>query len=88
MGDYFSWVYFNPKTAKYDTLKSEVKFEVTGESKKNISISSVDLGSFYDSIEDKSNNLESLTEDKTMQVLANILILAMFAGAGFIYFKK
>ncbi len=88
MGDYFSWVYFNPKTAKYDTLKSEVKFEVTGESKKNISISSVDLGSFYDSIEDKSNKLESMTEDKTMQILANILILAMFAGAGFIYFKK
>ncbi|MGW8121451.1 BatD family protein [Roseivirga echinicomitans] len=88
MGDYFSWVYFDPKAAKYDTLKSQVKFEVTGESKRNNSISSVDLGSFYDSIEDKSNNLESLTEDKTMQVLANILILAMFVGAGFIYFKK
>ena len=88
MGEYFSWVYFNPKTAQYDTLRSEVKFEVTGESKKNITISSEDLGSFYDSIEDKSNELKRLDENNTMQIVANILILAMFAGAGFIYFKK
>lgn len=88
MKDYFSWVFFNPKTARYDTLRSQVKIEVTGESKRNVSISSVDLGSFYDTIDSESNDLESLREDKTMQTIANILILAMLAGAGFIYFKK
>lgn len=88
MKDYFSWVYFNPRTAKYDTLQSKIKFEVTGESKKNNSISSVDLGSFYDNIDLESNELMSLKEDKTMQIVANLLILAMLVGAGFIYFKK
>jgi hypothetical protein len=88
MKDFFSWVYFNPRTAKYDTLQSKIKFEVTGESKKNNSISSVDLGSFYDNIDLESNELMSLKEDKTMQIVANLLILAMLVGAGFIYFKK
>lgn len=88
MGDYFSWVFFNPETAKYDTLTSEISFKVTGESKKNVSISSTDLGSFYDEIDVESNVLKSLTKDRTMQIFANVLILAMLGGAGFIFFKK
>jgi hypothetical protein len=88
MKDYFSWVFFNPKKAKYDTLQSKVKFEVTGESKKNSSISSLDLGSFYDNIDLEPNDLVSLKEDRAIQTLANVLILAMLVGAGFIYFKK
>ena len=88
MGDYFNWVFFNPDTEKYDTLRSEIQFEVTGESKQNDNISSTDLGSFYDDIDLASNNLASLKKDKTLAVLANILILAMLGGAGFIFFKK
>lgn len=86
--DYFSWVYFNPETAKYDTLRSQIKIEVTGESKKNVNLSSSDLGSFYDGIDMESNDLMSLSKDKTPVVLANVLILAMLAGAGFMFFKK
>ena len=88
MGDYFNWVFFNPDTEKYDTLRSEIQFEVTGESKQNDNISSTDLGSFYDDIDLASNSLASLKKDKTLAVLANILILAMLGGAGFIFFKK
>lgn len=88
MGDYFQWVFFNPDTEKYDTLQSEIQFEVTGESKQNDNISSTDLGSFYDDIDLASNDLARLKKDKTLAVLANILILAMLGGAGFIFFKK
>lgn len=86
--DYFSWVFFNPNKETYDTLKSTVKISVTGESKKNVSISSSDLGSFYDSIDVVSNKFESLSEDKTAQIIANLLIIAMLAGAGYMFFKK
>ena len=88
MGKYFSWVFFNNKTEEYDTLRSSVKLNVTGESKKNVSISSVDLGSFYDNIEFESNKLQSLKKERTTQVIANLLILVMLIGAGFIFFKK
>ncbi len=86
--DYFSWVFFNPEKEKYDTLKASVKLNVTGESKKNVSISSSDLGSFYDNIDVASNKLEKLRDDNTAQVIANILIFAMLAAAGFLFFKK
>lgn len=86
--DYFSWVFFNPEEGKYDTLRSSVKLDVTGESKKNVSISSTDLGSFYDNIDVASNDLQKLREDNTAQIIANILIIAMLAGAGFLFFKK
>jgi oxygen tolerance protein BatD len=88
MKDYFSWVYFDPELAKYDTLTSEVKINVTGESKKNVSISSTDLGSFYDGLDLESNKIQSLRGGLAMQILANILILAMLGGATFMYFKK
>lgn len=86
--DYFNWIFFNPEKGVYDTLRSQVKLEVTGESKKNASISSTDLGSFYDNIDLASNKLQGIKDDRTAQVLANILIIAMLAGAGFMFFKK
>ena len=88
MGDYFNWVFFNPETARYDTLKSQVAFEVTGESKQNNHISSNDLGSFYNGIDGASNKPVTLKKDKTRAVLANILLLAMLGAASFIFFKK
>jgi hypothetical protein len=88
MKDYFSWVYFDPELGQYDTLTSEVKINVTGESKKNVSISSTDLGSFYDGLDLESNKLQPLRGGLAMQILANILIIAMLGGAAFMYFKK
>ena len=86
--DYFHWVFFNPEKKKYDTLTSQIKLKVTGESKKNASISSTDLGSFYDNIDMASNQLQSLKEDNTFQIIANILIITMFAAAGYLFLKK
>jgi len=48
LGDYFQWIFFNPQTKKYDTLRSHQVVNVTGESFKNQAIGSNDLGSFYD----------------------------------------
>ena len=86
--DYFNWVFFNPRTEAYDTLSSTIKLSVTGESKQNISISSTDLGSFYDNIDFTSNQLQRLTDNKTGVILANIFIIAMLAAAAFMFIRK
>lgn len=88
MGDYFSWVYFNTAKEEYDTLKSELVLVVSGESKKNESISSTDMGSFYDTIELKNNNLFALNESDFYKTLANIGIVLMLALAAFVIFRK
>ena len=86
--DYFNWVFFNPRTDQYDTLSSSIKLNVTGESKQNVSISSTDLGSFYDNIDFTSNELKSLSNNNATEILANILIIAMLGAAGFMFIKK
>ncbi|NVJ46800.1 MAG: BatD family protein [Cytophagia bacterium] len=86
--DYFSWIFFNPETAKYDTLKSSVKLEVTGESKENVSISSTDLGSFYDNIDVASNEFQSLNTSIATKIIANLLMVAMLGAAAFLFIKK
>jgi len=86
--DYFSWVFFNPEEGKYDTLKSQIKLQVTGESKQNVSISSTDLGSFYDNIDVASNELQSLDKSNVAQIIANLLIFAVLGAAAFMFIKK
>jgi len=86
--DYFSWVYFDPEREVYDTLQATVDLNVIGESKKNVSISSTDLGSFYDNIDTTDNELRNLAKNNTPLVLANILLIAMLVAAGLYYFKK
>ena len=86
--DYFSWIFFNPETENYDTLKSEVKLMVTGESKENVSISSTDLGSFYDNIDIASNELQSLDKSNANQIIANLLIAALLGAAAFMFIRK
>ncbi len=86
--DFFSWVFFNPKTAKYETLESEITLNVSGESKKNQSISANDLGSFYDIIAGQDNQLTSLNGDVYFKIFANILILVMLVLSIVFIFRK
>lgn len=87
LGDYFKWIFFNPKTGKYDTLKSHKVVHVIGESKKNESIQSTDLGNFYDRIAFEDNKLSSLGSFEWVKIFANILILGMLIGSAYIIFK-
>jgi hypothetical protein len=57
--DHFQWVFFNPNTSRYDTLRSQVTVDVKGESKKNLAILSSDQGSFYDRIDLAGNALQN-----------------------------
>ncbi len=88
MSEYFNWIYFNTRTERYDTLRSELILNVTGESKKNEYILSNDMGTFYDSIELKDNSFFSLRERETMRTIINIIIFAMLGTVVAFMFKK
>ena len=62
LGNIFEWVYFNTSRKKYDTLRSEIRLEVKGESLMNNKILSKDFGNFYENIkvEDRIVNLNPL----------------------------
>jgi len=87
-GDYFKWIYFNPRTEKYETLASEITFEVTGESKKNEYILANDMGSFYDTMNDQDNQLISRQQDEYIKIFANIFILIMLVLTAVFIFRK
>ena len=88
MKDYFSWVYFNPQTEKYDTLKSDLILKVNGESRKNQYIASTDLGDFYDKIKTADNELSSLGTDSWINWTINIFIISMMGLTLFILLRK
>ncbi|CAN5131238.1 BatD family protein [soil metagenome] len=85
---YFKWIFFNPQTHNYDTLRSEYAVMVTGESKKNEQILSHDLGNFYDIIELESNVLVNRKQDDFLKMFANIFILAMLVLTAVFIFRK
>ncbi|MFT5618526.1 MAG: hypothetical protein ACI85I_001761 [Arenicella sp.] len=88
LGDFFQWIYFNPKTAQYDTLKSEKMIEVVGESQKNQSIASNDLGDFYSDMDKVNNQLMSRSDANWTLILANLVVLLALGLGGFVVFAN
>jgi hypothetical protein len=88
MGKYFQWVFFNPETKRYDTLRSQQTINVIGESQQNQAISSNDLGSFYDRIDATDNSLKSISSNEWIKWSVNILLVLMLGGVGYLAFKK
>jgi len=74
LGNYFQWVFFNPSSKKYDTLRSKQVVTVSGESRKNHAIESTDLGTFYDQIANADNTLLSSNQTKWLTIAANMLV--------------
>jgi hypothetical protein len=88
LGKYFQWIYFNPTTQKYDTLKSSLILNVTGESKINVSIESNDRGGFYDLIDEQENTLISMNRDEAIKGFTNIGIFSLLILTAFFALKK
>jgi hypothetical protein len=88
LGDYFQWIFFNPKTAKYDTLMSKVKLTVTGESLKDEAISSNDLGSFYDKVGAVDNSLNKMGKPDWLAVFVYGFVSLALALSAYLFFKK
>lgn len=88
LSEYFNWIFFNTRTDQYDTLKSKLIVNVSGESRKNEYILSNDMGLFYDRITDEDNELQSLERKQFLRIIANSLALVMFGLTVFVLFRK
>lgn len=86
--DYIHWVFFNPHTKKYDTLRPNQVVHVSGSSRKNQAIESNDLGPFYERIDTADNTLRSSAGENWVQIATNIFILLMLGGSAYLVFKK
>jgi BatD DUF11 like domain len=88
LGDYFQWVFFNPTSKKYDTLRSNQQVNVIGESQRNQEIESTDVGSFYDRMGTTDNTLQSSFTSDWIKMGLNIFILLMLGVSAYLVFKK
>lgn len=88
LGNYFRWIFFNPETGKYDTLRSKLNVYVTGESTRNAAIEANDDGSFYDRIGTADNTLVVAGESSWQGVVFGIFILVALASSAYLVFKK
>ncbi len=88
LADYFNWIYFNPTTETYDTLNSDYTIRVTGESRKNLSIASNDLGDFYDQIASADNDLKAIDGNSWVIIIVNIFIALTLGLTAYLLFKK
>ncbi len=88
LSDYFSWVFFDPRSETYDTLKSELFLTVTGDSRKNLSIASNDLGDFYDRIDQVDNSLYSINGSSWFTIFVNILIVMILGFTAYLLFRR
>ena len=86
--DYFEWIFFNPSTEKYDTLRPKAVLNVVGESKVNQAISSSRLGGIYDLIDVEDNRLINQRNKYYFSALINILLLGAVILLGILIFKK
>lgn len=88
LADFFQWVYFNPKTKTYDTLRSELALNVTGESQRNQTIESSDNGSFYNRMDTASNTLQSAAGGQHGPWVLTVVLLALMVGTVALLIKK
>lgn len=88
MGNVLEWVYFNPTTAAYDTLRPQLQVQVTGSRDSDALVLSRDLGTFYDIIENEDNTLQHLDQFTEVKRYTNIILLVLLAAAAFVFLKK
>lgn len=88
MSEALQWIYFNPETAAYDTLRPTLHVQVTGQHEASGLVLSKDLGSFYNIIENEDNTLVSLHFLDGIKRSTNIIVLVLLAVAAFVFIKK
>ena len=88
MGNLFEWIYFNVKTEKFDTLRSNANFKVVGESAKNTTIQSTDFGDYYDRIPFESTALSEIKKPFNIYILIELFTLVAIGFTIYQYFNR
>ena len=85
---YLNWIYFNVKTARYDTLKPQFSFEVKGESIKNTSIKTSGKSEILEMANEVSDQLISKDDSQKYISWINYGVLLLLIITIFIILKK
>lgn len=101
LANQFRWVYFDPKTGRYDTLQPNQTMQVGGNGTatvtntadsaallQNRAGSTPGDGSIYTGIETVSSSEQSINGANVIRFLANILVISMLVGMVFVFFKR
>ena len=75
--DYFSWIYFDPVRAAYDTLQPQATILVSGDSKINQALSGQRLGGIYDRIATESNQFSNQEYKYYFTAAINLLLIGV-----------
>jgi hypothetical protein len=87
LGKVFSFIYFNPATAVYDTLRSNLKINVTGEADNDATIQSKEMGEFYERIPEESNTLVSLNRYSEVKLYTNLVVILLLLVSIYLIYK-
>lgn len=82
------WIYFNPTTAAYDTLRPTLTVNVTGARDSDALVLSRDLGSFYNIIENEDNTLVSLHFFDEIKRYTNIILVVLLLVSAFVFLRN
>ncbi len=88
MGDYIFWIYFNPKTAKYDTLKSKIILDIKGESTLNTAVASSDFNGFLDLISKYDNKQINADKSTYVKMGSTLFLFLIFVITLLVVTKK
>lgn len=88
LANHFDWIYFNPITEKYDTLRPSSVIRVAGDSKVNQAISNQRLGGIYDLIELEDNKLLNQRYKYYFSLFINLLLAASVILLAVLIMKK
>lgn len=88
LGDYFEWVFFNTSTEKYDTLKSRLSIQASGEKVASSSADTQGFGGFYSIIKEANNDLKNWNSWFWLKIFANVLVVAVLLALAFQLFQQ
>lgn len=96
------WIYFDPQSARYDTLRPELTVQVGGSGataklSSSMSLSAINgtaessqlaNGSLYAGIEALDSTEQPINGPALIRAVANVMIVVMLVGLVFVFFKK
>lgn len=87
LGRYFQWVFFNPKTAKYDTLISQKTLQVRGDDYKLGNISLHGSAGLYDNLERLDSSQEYFDFKQILKDVTNAVVILLLITMVWIFRK-
>lgn len=98
LGKHFQWIYFDPRTARYDTIQPRVDLLVGGKKTATGTLALIPgdqaetdapaANSLYAGIEAMDSTRQPVNISTLVRSIANVLILVMLLGILIVFFKK